>query len=112
KLTSRYGMRNGRMYYGLDIAASVGTPIRAADGGKVTYAGWKGSYGYLVEINHENGYVTRYAHCSSINVKVGQRVYKGQVIARVGNTGRSTGPHLHFEVLKNGRHVNPAGYIY
>lgn len=112
KLTSRYGMRNGRMHYGLDIAASVGTPIRAADGGKVTYAGWKGSYGYLVEINHENGYVTRYAHCSSINVKGGQRVYKGQVIARVGNTGRSTGPHLHFEVLKNGRHVNPAGYIY
>jgi len=112
RLTSRYGMRSGRMHYGLDIAASVGTPIKAADGGKVVYAGWKGSYGYMVEINHGNGYVTRYAHCSSINVKVGQRVYKGQVIAKVGNTGRSTGPHLHFEVLKNGRNVNPAGYIY
>ncbi len=111
RLSSRYGMRGGRMHYGIDIAASVGTAIKAADGGKVTFAGWKGSYGYLVEINHENGYVTRYAHCSKIQVKVGDRVYKGQVIARVGNTGRSTGPHLHFEVLKNGVNVNPAGYV-
>jgi len=110
-LSSRYGMRNGRMHYGLDIATSIGTPIKAADGGKVVYAGWKGSYGYMVEIDHENGYVTRYAHCSSIEVKVGQRVYKGQVIARVGSTGRSTGPHLHFEVLKNGKNVNPASYV-
>lgn len=111
RLTSRYGMRNGRMHYGLDIATSVGTAIKAADGGKVVYAGWKGPYGYLVEIDHENGYVTRYAHCSKIEVKVGDRVYKGQVIARVGSTGRSTGPHLHFEVLKNGVNVNPAGYV-
>ncbi|MBZ2175680.1 peptidoglycan DD-metalloendopeptidase family protein [Schnuerera sp. xch1] len=111
-LSSRYGMRNGRMHYGLDIATRTGTPIKAADGGKVVYAGWKGSYGYMVEINHENGYTTRYAHCSSMDVKVGQRVYKGQVIARVGNTGRSTGPHLHFEVLKNGRNRNPASYVY
>ncbi len=112
RLTSRYGMRNGRMHYGLDIAASPGTAIKAADGGKVVYAGWKGSYGYLVEIDHENGYRTRYAHCSKIEVKVGDRVYKGQVIARVGSTGNSTGPHLHFEVLKNGVHVNPAGFVY
>ncbi|NLY77107.1 MAG: peptidoglycan DD-metalloendopeptidase family protein [Tissierellia bacterium] len=112
RLTSRYGMRNGRMHYGLDIATSVGTPIKAADGGKVTYAGYRGSYGYLVEINHGNGYVTRYAHCNSISVKAGQRVAKGQVIATVGNTGNSKGPHLHFEVLKNGRNVNPAGFVY
>lgn len=111
-LTSRYGMRSGRMHYGLDIAASPGTAIKAADGGKVVYAGWKGFYGYMVEIDHENGYVTRYAHCSKIEVKAGDRVYKGQVIARVGSTGNSTGPHLHFEVLKNGVNVNPAGYVY
>lgn len=111
RLTSRYGMRNGRMHYGLDIATSKGSPIKAADGGKVIYAGTKGSYGKLVEIDHGNGYVTRYAHCSSINVKVGQRVYKGQVIAKVGSTGRSTGSHLHFEVLKNGKNVNPASYV-
>lgn len=111
-LSSRYGMRNGRMHRGIDIAARTGTAINAADGGKVIYAGWKGSYGNLVEISHENGYVTRYAHCSSINVNVGERVYKGQLIARVGNTGRSTGPHVHFEVLKNGRNQNPASYVY
>lgn len=111
-LTSRFGMRNGRMHYGLDIAAPAGTSIKAADGGKVVYAGWKSSYGYLVEIDHENGYRTRYAHCSEIHVSVGDRVYKGQVIASVGSTGNSTGPHLHFEVLKNGVNVNPANYVY
>ncbi|MCF6461589.1 peptidoglycan DD-metalloendopeptidase family protein [Clostridium sp. Cult3] len=110
-ISSRYGMRNGRMHRGLDIAARTGTPIKAADGGKVIFAGRKGAYGNLVEIDHGNGYVTRYGHCSTINVKVGERVYKGQVVAKVGNTGRSTGSHLHFEVLKNGRNQNPAGYV-
>lgn len=110
-ISSRYGMRNGRMHRGLDIAARTGTPIKAADGGKVTYVGWKGTYGNLVEINHGNGYVTRYAHCSTINVRRGDRVYKGQVIAKVGSTGRSTGSHLHFEVLRNGRNQNPANYV-
>lgn len=110
-VSSRYGMRNGRMHRGLDIAARAGTSIKAADGGKVTYTGWKGSYGNLVEIDHGNGYVTRYAHCSTINVRRGDRVYKGQVIAKVGNTGRSTGSHLHFEVLKNGRNQNPANFV-
>lgn len=110
-ISSRYGMRSGRMHYGLDIAAKVGTPIYAADGGNVTYAGYKSSYGYLVEIDHGNGYKTRYAHCSKILVKVGDKVYKGQHIANVGNTGRSTGPHLHFEVLKNGVNQNPAKFI-
>jgi murein DD-endopeptidase MepM/ murein hydrolase activator NlpD len=110
-VSSRYGMRNGRMHKGLDIAARTGTAIKAADGGKVVYTGRRGAYGNLVEIDHGNGYRTRYAHCSTINVKVGERVYKGQVIAKVGNTGRSTGSHLHFEVLKNGRNQNPASYV-
>lgn len=110
-ISSRYGMRNGRMHRGLDIAARTGTPIKAADGGKVVFAGRRGAYGNLVEIDHGNGYVTRYGHCSSINVKVGERVYKGQVIAKVGNTGRSTGSHLHFEILRNGRNQNPANYV-
>ena len=110
-ISSRYGMRNGRMHRGLDIAAGTGTSIKAADGGKVVYTGRRGAYGNLVEIDHGNGYRTRYAHCSSINVRTGDRVYKGQVIAKVGNTGRSTGPHLHFEVLKNGSNQNPAKYV-
>ncbi len=110
-VSSRYGMRNGRMHKGLDIAARTGTAIKAADGGKVVFAGRRGAYGNLVEIDHGNGYTTRYGHCSSINVKKGDKVYKGQVIAKVGNTGRSTGPHLHFEVIKNGRNQNPASYV-
>ena len=111
RISSRYGMRNGRMHRGLDIAARTGTPIKAADGGKVVFTGRKGAYGNLVEVDHGNGYITRYAHCSTINVKRGDKVYKGQVIAKVGNTGRSTGSHLHFEILKNGRNQNPSGYV-
>ncbi|MFA5577766.1 MAG: M23 family metallopeptidase, partial [Tissierellaceae bacterium] len=110
-ISSRYGMRRGRMHNGLDIAAKTGTPINAADGGKVVFAGTKGTYGKMVEIDHGNGYKTRYAHCSSILVKVGDKVYKGQHIANVGNTGNSTGPHLHFEVLKNGKNQNPANFV-
>ncbi|NMB28139.1 MAG: M23 family metallopeptidase, partial [Tissierellia bacterium] len=82
-----------------------------ADGGTVVFVGRRGAYGNLVEINHGNGYITRYAHCSTINVKKGAKVYKGQVIAKVGNTGRSTGSHLHFEVLKNGSNKNPGSYV-
>ncbi|NLJ78460.1 MAG: peptidoglycan DD-metalloendopeptidase family protein [Tissierellia bacterium] len=110
-ITSRYGIRNGRMHKGLDIAARTGTPIRAADGGRVTFAGNSGAYGNLVQIDHGNGYSTKYAHCSTIGVAAGQRVYRGQVIAKVGSTGRSTGAHLHFEILKNGRNINPAANI-
>ena len=110
-ISSRYGMRNGRMHKGLDVAARAGTPIKAADGGTVVFTGRRGAYGNLVEINHGNGYVTRYAHCSTINVKKGAKVYKGQVIAKVGSTGRSTGSHLHFEVIKNGSNKNPASYV-
>lgn len=111
RISSRYGMRWGRMHKGLDIAASNGSPIKAADGGKVTFTGRKGSYGNLVEIDHGNGYKTRYAHCSKILVKTGERVYKGQHIANVGSTGNSTGPHVHLEVLKNGANVNPANFV-
>lgn len=110
-ISSRYGMRNGRMHKGIDIISKAGTPIKAADGGKVIFAGRKGAYGNLVEIDHGNGYITRYGHCSTINVKVGERVYKGQVIAKVGSTGRASGSHLHFEVLKNGRNQNPSKYV-
>ncbi|MCG8502410.1 MAG: peptidoglycan DD-metalloendopeptidase family protein [Firmicutes bacterium] len=110
-LTSRFGMRWGRMHTGIDISGNVGVPIYAADGGKVIFAGWMGNYGYLVKVHHDNEYVTYYAHCSKILVKTGQRVAKGEVIAKVGNTGRSQGPHLHFEVRKNGSPENPLKYV-
>ena len=96
---------------GIDIAVPRGTPIYAADGGTVTYAGWMSGYGYLVEINHGNGYVTRYGHNSSLTVRVGQHVYKGQQIARAGSTGNSTGNHCHFEVRYNGVAKNPLNYL-
>lgn len=111
RISSRYGSRWGRMHRGLDIAAPTGTPINAADGGTVSFSGYKNSFGYMVEINHGNGLVTRYAHCSKLLVKRGEKVYKGQQIAKVGNTGNSTGPHLHLEVLKNGVHQNPSNYV-
>ena len=96
----------------IDIANSTGTPIYAADGGIVTYAGWSGGYGYLVKINHNNnGYVTYYAHCSRLYVSVGDHVYKGEHIAAMGNTGISSGAHLHFGILKNGTWVNPMNYL-
>ncbi|MTI46235.1 peptidoglycan DD-metalloendopeptidase family protein [Sporosalibacterium faouarense] len=110
-LTSRFGARWGRMHYGVDLASRIGTPIKAADGGVVTFAGWKGTYGYMVEIDHGAGFTTRYGHCSKIYVKVGEKVYKDKTIAAVGNTGRSTGPHVHFEVRKHGVPQNPLNYI-
>ncbi len=111
RISSRFGMRWGRMHNGIDVAANTGTPIYAADGGKVVFAGWLGAYGYLVRIHHDNEYETYYAHCSQILVKNGQRVAKGEIIARVGSTGRSTGPHLHFEIRKNNTPQNPLNYI-
>ncbi len=110
-LTSRFGYRWGRNHHGIDIGASSGTPIYAADGGVITMSGWNGNYGKMVMINHENGYVTYYAHCSRLLYNSGKRVAKGDVIAYVGNTGRSTGPHLHFEIRKNGTPVNPLNYV-
>ncbi|MBO8142490.1 MAG: LysM peptidoglycan-binding domain-containing M23 family metallopeptidase [Firmicutes bacterium] len=111
RITSRFGMRWGRMHHGMDIAAPIGTPVQAAAAGTVTYSGWAGSYGMLVTIEHGNGVETRYAHLSRTLVKAGDRVQKGQRIALVGSTGNSTGPHLHFEVLIDGEPRDPADWL-
>lgn len=116
-VSSGYGQRSdpftGRSAFheGVDIASRFGSEIKAVGGGVVSYAGDKDGYGCTVEVNHGNGYTTRYAHCKSTLVRVGDRVTKGQGVALVGTTGRSTGPHLHFEVLRNGRAVNPSSYL-
>jgi len=97
---------------GLDIGAAMGTNIFAAAEGTVLVAGWNaGGYGNYVVIDHGGGLTTLYAHCSSLNVSAGQKVSRGQVIAKCGSTGMSTGPHLHFEVLQNGAHTNPSAYL-
>jgi murein DD-endopeptidase MepM/ murein hydrolase activator NlpD len=101
-----------RPHVGIDIAARHGTPILAAAKGRVTFAGTRGNYGRMVEIDHGYGYVTRYAHASRLLVRVGQTVQRGDKIAEVGSTGLSTGPHLHYEVFVNGRAVNPNSYIF
>lgn len=111
RISSTFGQRWGRMHNGLDIAVNTGTPVKAAADGKVTFAGWNGSYGILVTIDHGNNVETRYAHNSRVNVKVGQTVTRGQVIAYSGNTGNSTGPHLHFEIRYRGNPVNPQNYL-
>src|SRR3546814_14632707 len=95
------------MHEGLDFAAPKGTPIHAASGGVVTEARYVPGYGKLVEVSHGNGLITRYAHASSINVKVGDLVEKGQLLTRVGSSGRSTGPHLHFAVRMAGNPLGP-----
>ncbi|MDL2288909.1 peptidoglycan DD-metalloendopeptidase family protein [Oscillospiraceae bacterium OttesenSCG-928-F05] len=116
-VSSPYGYRRFRgrteFHTGVDLTgpAARGKPIVASDGGTVSYAGWKGSYGNLVIIDHGNGYSTYYAHCQSLNVSAGQKVAQGELIARVGSTGNSTGPHLHFEVRVGGQHKNPMNYI-
>jgi murein DD-endopeptidase MepM/ murein hydrolase activator NlpD len=118
RISSRYGnryhpiFRRRMMHTGLDIAARTGSPIRAALGGRVSYAGWKGGYGRAVIIEHANGYETLYGHCSKILVKRGQTVKRGEEIAKVGSTGVSNGPHVHFEVKKSGKRVNPERVLY
>lgn len=106
-ISSDYGYRWGTTHEGIDFASSVGVPIYASDGGTVVVSGWYGGYGLCIDIDHGNGYKTRYGHCSNLYVSVGEKVYKGQEIAAVGNTGRSTGPHLHFEIRKNGESLDP-----
>jgi murein DD-endopeptidase MepM/ murein hydrolase activator NlpD len=96
---------------GIDFAAPEGTPIHAVAAGVVTWAGPRGGYGNLVQIDHGNGYATRYGHAAKVLVHVGETVNRGDVIALLGDTGRSTGPHVHFEVLKNGHEVNPARFV-
>jgi murein DD-endopeptidase MepM/ murein hydrolase activator NlpD len=96
---------------GIDFAAPEGTEIRAVAAGVVTWAGPRGGYGNMVQIDHGNGYATRYGHAYRVLVHVGETVQRGDVVALVGDTGRSTGPHVHFEVLKNGHEVNPARFV-
>jgi len=111
RISSNFGQRWGRMHYGIDIAVPIGTQVYAAAAGTVTYAGPMGTYGILVIIDHGNGVETRYAHLSRPVVSVGQRVKRGQLIAYSGNTGNSTGPHLHFEIRYRGTAVNPLQYL-
>lgn len=116
-LSSYYGKRtdpfSGRqeMHKGVDFAGQSGADVLATAAGVVTWAGKRYGYGQLVEINHGSGVATRYGHCEKILVTVGQRVRQGETIALMGSTGRSTGPHVHYEVLKNGQQVNPARYV-
>lgn len=115
RVSSNYGGRtmNGRAerHSGLDLAAPSGTPIYATGPGIVTKSGWGTGYGQYVEINHGNGYLTRYAHASRLIARVGDRVAAGEHIANVGCTGRCTGPHLHYEVVKDGVRKNPSTYL-
>jgi murein DD-endopeptidase MepM/ murein hydrolase activator NlpD len=111
KITSGFGRRGQKNHNGIDIALPTGTPVKAADGGTVTFSGRQGTYGYLVIIDHGEGYTSYYGHNSKNLVSKGDKVHKGQTIALSGNTGRSTGPHLHFEVRKFGVPVNPINYL-
>ena len=114
KITSRFGERSSvrsSTHTGLDLAAPTGTTIKAAASGKVTFAGYKGSYGYMIKIECDNGYEMWYAHCSKLYVSSGVRVSAGDKIAAVGSTGNSTGSHLHFEIRKNGKALNPQNYM-
>jgi murein DD-endopeptidase MepM/ murein hydrolase activator NlpD len=110
-ITSPFGFRWGRMHEGIDIGVAFGTPIHAAGGGTVIYAGWMGGYGNLVVIDHHNSLATAYGHQSSIATSVGASVSQGQVVGYVGCTGHCFGPHLHFEVRVNGSPVDPLGYL-
>ncbi|MEB3221578.1 MAG: peptidoglycan DD-metalloendopeptidase family protein [Candidatus Sericytochromatia bacterium] len=111
QMSSPFGIRGYSFHPGVDICNVVGTPIHAAKGGVVVSAGWMGAYGYAVDIDHGGGVVTRYGHCSRVLVAAGESVGPGQPIARMGSTGRSTGPHLHFEVRIHGRAVNPSSFF-
>ena len=116
-LSSRYGYRSDPFtgkrtwHAGVDLAGKDGSDIISVAGGVVSYAGERYGYGNLVEIDHGDGLITRYAHCNTIKVNVGDVIQKGQVLALMGSTGRSTGPHVHFEVIRNGKSENPETYI-
>jgi murein DD-endopeptidase MepM/ murein hydrolase activator NlpD len=114
KMTSGYSIRRFhpiskryKAHTGIDYGAPRGTPIMATANGRITFSGWKGGYGKLLIVKHANGYQTYYGHCSRLLKKRGQLVEQGQVIARVGSTGISTGPHVHYEVRVNGKPINP-----
>ncbi|NOQ93916.1 MAG: peptidoglycan DD-metalloendopeptidase family protein [Methylophaga sp.] len=116
-ISSYYGKRidpfNGKkvFHHGLDIAGKLGSKVFSVADGIITWTGKRSGYGQLVEIDHGNGYITRYAHNKTLIVKVGDRVEKGQAIALMGSTGRSTGPHVHFEVLRDGKTINPYSFV-
>lgn len=110
-ISSQYGMRKGKMHTGTDFAAPAGTHIYSWKSGTVTYAGWNGSYGNFIEVKHDDGTISRYAHLSGYAISNGASVSKGQLIGYVGTTGNSTGNHLHFEIKVNGNFVNPLNYL-
>jgi murein DD-endopeptidase MepM/ murein hydrolase activator NlpD len=117
EITSGYGMRVDpflrqlALHTGIDFRADAGDPVRAVAAGKVTQAGYQGGYGLMVEIDHGNGLTTRYAHLSAIDVAEGATVPAGAIVGRAGTTGRSTAPHLHYEVRKDGDPVDPRRYL-
>ena len=117
-ITSVYGYRENPFtgetienHKGLDIKGSYGDPVKSTANGRVTFANHKGEYGKFIVIRHDNGFETCYGHLSKILVKVGQEVSAGQLIGKIGSTGRSTGPHLHYEIRRNGKHINPKSYL-
>jgi murein DD-endopeptidase MepM/ murein hydrolase activator NlpD len=110
-ISSNFGARWGRLHSGMDLAAPTGTPIYATDGGTVVRAGWYAGYGLCVDIDHENGRMTRYGHCSKLLVNAGDKVFQRQNIALVGNTGHSFGSHLHFEIRFNDSPTDPRPYL-
>lgn len=111
RLTSAYGRRWGRLHAGIDLAAGMGSPVRAAAAGVVVSGGWESGYGKVVRVRHAEGTQTVYAHMSAVLVDGGDRVSAGALVGREGNTGRSTGAHLHFEVRVNGTPVNPLRWL-
>ncbi|TAM98128.1 MAG: M23 family metallopeptidase [Rhizobiaceae bacterium] len=116
-VTSGFGVRTDPMlgipalHPGIDFRSPVGKKVPATAAGVVTHAGWDGGYGKMVEIDHGNGYATRYGHLSEVDVKVGEKVKLGQIIGKSGSTGRSTGPHLHYEIRHDGRPINPVAFL-
>jgi hypothetical protein len=111
RFTSGFGHRWGRMHEGTDFAAPIGTPVYAPADGVVSFAGWSNGYGRLIKVQHANGIETRYGHLNAIRVEVGQRVSRGDRIGDIGNSGRSTGPHLHYEIRVGGEPINPMIYL-
>lgn len=110
-ISSNYGPRWGRFHYGIDIAARTGTPLVAIAAGVVSDAGWRQGYGYMVRIDHQNGWESVYGHASRLFVRSGQSVRSGQQIAAVGQTGNATGPHVHLEMIYQGKHQNPLKHL-
>lgn len=106
-LTSDYGPRDGRQHVGIDVAAAVGTPVGTIGDGVVVQAGVRGDYGLAVEVAHTGGWTSRYAHLDEVLVDVGVRLRRGELVGRVGETGNATGPHLHFEVRREGQPTDP-----